>query len=406
MSESTADLWEPKATRWIELFVDVDPQGHVSATVPVRWHIHADLVDKIGKRGFTNPYLLLVVRHLQPYDYGSHVRGIDRTNTSAYIIPLTQELQYVNFMRPGQNEIAATIVDITKDNSQVVREWKHNPTEIDLDKEGKPDWRLSHYNVRAIHTGAVVAVEVPREMFAPEPKLWQKKLVNSFFPTRENDQCHFRKRLIGAFLMAIPIQILGLVLRPIIALWVLYFGFRKVKWSRFWDVNPFGLVKDRSKGAYDGTWWTRDKEGRRRSGWWMFMSPLVPIVAFAAPAVTFSIFSIHNHDSKPIVDWGWWQTVVIVDVLIILAIASILLICLLLVATDTALDRRKARRAKADATTPTASATDQKRLFEELHAMAINRDTRVSLSALPKRKRTIVLRFYDFKAQVCRPFAR
>jgi hypothetical protein len=129
-------------------------------------------------------------------------------------------------------------------------------------------------------------------------------------------------------------------------------------------------------------------------------------VAFAAPAVTFSIFSIHNHEGKPIVDWGWWQTVVIVDVLIVLAIASILLICLLLLATDTALDHWKARSAKADATTPTVSATDQKRLFEELHAMALNRDTRVSLSALPKRKQTIVLRFYDLKAQVCRPFAR
>lgn len=403
MSASTVDPGKPKAKKWLELFVDADPQGHVSATVPVRWHIHADLVDKIGKRGFTNPHLLIVVRNLQPYSYGP-VQGVGRTNTGVYIVPLAQELQFVNFTRPGQNEIAATIVEVTKENSETLRKWKHDPYNVGLDNEGRPTWKPWEYTNKYIYTSAVVTVEVPREMFAPEPKLWQKKLVNSFFPTRENDQCHFRKRLIGAFLMTIPIQILGLVLRPIIALWVLYFGLRKVEWSRLWDVNPFGLVKERS--SHTGTWWTRDKKGHRRSGWWMFISPLVPIVAFAAPAVVFGIFGIHNHEGKPIVDWGWWQTVVIVDVLIILAIALILLICLLLVATDTALDRWKARSAKADATTPIVSATDQKRLFEELHAMALSRDTRVSLSALPKRKQTIVLRFYDLKAQVCRPFAR
>ncbi|MEO6760896.1 MAG: hypothetical protein ABI220_00770 [Candidatus Saccharimonadales bacterium] len=401
MSAPITDLAKPEATKWLELFVDADPKGHVSATVPVRWHIHSDLVTKISNREFTNPHLLIVVRALSERDYDD-VTITSRTNTGIYIVPLTQELQYVNFTRPGVNEVVATVINVSKNNSSDLSSWLRNPERVQLKDNGKPEnWAFVNSNTEYIFTSVVARVDVPPEMFAPEPKPWQKILVKFFFPSRENDQCHFRKRLIGASVMMIFVQLYGLLVRPIIALWMLYFGFRKVKWSDIFDISPHELVNNRDN--YAGTWWTIDKHNKDRGPWWFIISPVVPVIILGIPLVIFGIFSIRNNDN-PLVDWGWWETVLITDGLIIAAIVVFAIGYIAVMLIKSAIQGLHLKNGN-QATNQIPDA-EREKLLASLRTMSLNRDTRVSLSALPKEKQTIALRFYDLKARVCRPFAR
>ena len=376
----------------LQLLVQTSPNGETAATVPVRWKITPELAQRITDKEFVNPHIVLAVHRTYVRTFGNEVCEVLEP-TSVDVVPLTREMQYVNFVHPGINMVTATIIDVrNKYNVKDIAKWMKYPSHYPLNDDGTLQGDYSDF--RHINVGATVRVQVPSEMFAPEPAAWRKRLVGEYFSGGERDQCHFRKRFwFAALPLTILIQLLGIVLRPLAALGTVLVAHRDVRWKALWGLNPIGIFDDLNHGS---SWWLEDKNGQDRKVLSCFYPPFIGIGLLIAGVLTFApagfVYMItsskdsHNH---VMLDWSWWH---VYGVVVGAEIALAILI------TIGVLIGKAMARATAKSSPPVRT--------NELMLMAANTDTTVSVAALPRDKQTVVLRFSRLKAQVCRPFAR
>ena len=94
----------------LELHGAVDPRGHADAVIPVRWCVGPELVKTLQERGAYKPYLLLIVRPFSWIGKGERRRKQYHGESLRKLVPLTNELAYVSFSRPGNNEVRAVVV--------------------------------------------------------------------------------------------------------------------------------------------------------------------------------------------------------------------------------------------------------------------------------------------------------
>src|SRR3989344_8581295 len=153
------------------------PEGGVAdSVIPLRWCVSRETSQELMERRVFNPHILIVV-----------VNG-DR-EVSRYLVPLTAEMRYVEFHKPGRNTVYATIV------------WRYdgNVTELKKFFFRRTGGRYYRYDVfsefdktippefdgcERIDYTAGLDVVVPEDMFASEPPPWLKNYVEIFFRYR------------------------------------------------------------------------------------------------------------------------------------------------------------------------------------------------------------------------------
>lgn len=379
---------------------ETKPEGDVAAYLPVRWCVDPTrLLQQIKDRGYKKPHLLICIQHRQVVQtYGDHTT-LRVTDTNYFVAPLEQELQYVSFRKPGNNRVLAVIVDA--DNSDTaaalykLRRATSAPVEYDslFHETGAANdsaFRKLYISSR-IETHVSQDVEVDAEMFAPEPAAWRKSMVRAFFRGRESDQCHFRKRFLTVIgllaLLWIPVKVIQLLLALVSTV---FLGMPDVDYREVF--RPLSLAPNAPVKRAE----VRDSVYLRYFPLWV-LNPTVLLV----PASVVWFFA----DGK----WGYWSTVLTVDLWIVGVALVLGIIAGLTLLTVNIVRKRRGSASYQEQRRQRKLEADRRRqaaLEASVQAMSCTiGDKTASVDALPAEKQTVRLKFYRLKGAVCRPFA-
>jgi hypothetical protein len=228
------------------------------ATIPVRWCVDKETLEKINQKAVRNPYVLIV--NVAKNNYGD-MRTKDR-----YLFPLDQALDYIQFTTPGKNILYATIVwsHDGKYNTLWERFLKRDSgfynTDV-IDADGNFIFKgESYYNLEFCE----VEVTIPGELFAKERPRWLKNWTNLWFTQGPRDECAFRKRMILAFTIQPVIYLvyisIVILVRIITCVALLLFGARKINFQPI-----FHPIANDNESIWD--YWT-EKEGYIKVIFW------------------------------------------------------------------------------------------------------------------------------------------
>lgn len=438
----------------LQLFVDQDPNGQVDSVVPVRWCISAEVARQIKTLEINDPQLLIVISN-------------DEEEVDRRVVSLWNQMEYIQFRRPGANKIHAAIL-WSPDGYQVVRakvnardddggykmpligrsqpkverlEARHQ--EVDnmsslqfkqrkrmlrkLDcrikdaretEEEVFGMRSSFDSIKRLNAEAEFDVFVPEEMFAKEPPTWMRWLGEffDFWPrTKAVDQCDLRRR---AILSACLLPFWGVWKVLQVALWatwwlvnllnlvvMLLVGMRSIDFKYvFADGSPPG-IEVMWQDAEPSVWWYR----KRVESYGTYYDRRLSILSVINPVV-FILACV--------VGYGIARFGLVNDLLqgLMFALSVVLgtavAIGLTLFVSPWISRRSEARAKEKEETQKLQEQRDvlasRTRLERELADLTCDAalTAPVTIDALPKRRRTAHLRFQATKASVCRPFAR
>lgn len=258
----------------LDLYIMTNEEGEAQATVEVSWTLSDELIEHIQSRGFKNPHILLAVTRRVTRGIGN--RTIDSfVTTKAYAIDLLRKPQkeYVQFSSIGENVLIGAVVDMAnRDEIESVNKLLTGLPELRIKAQPTADGQDSSYEwlFRGLSILGVKmkSVMVPKEFFAKTPPAWQRTLVKKFFPGKEFDECHFRKRRGVAIAATIPIQLYGLIVRPVLLLVGLFMGMRGMTLRSFFAYNPHDFAREWSNSI-----WFVDKDGWEYSEIRQILSP-------------------------------------------------------------------------------------------------------------------------------------
>lgn len=456
---SKSAVLSPKAKNkvTIELFPEASPNGEVTATIPVSWTFNEDAMAYIAAHRNDSPHLVLFVTSLQEstyttHDYSAaeaaqeaaHEKGADISEaeyralvvstpvtrfrpdtTSVQLIPLfnrkgqpTTPKTYVSFRRPGRNVISAVLTTFThKDKTNWFRGWEESPDRTTLELNDDKLEFTSYYHNEFLTKGSVGLshreVSVPAEMFAKERPAWQKALVGKFFRGRENDECHFRKRLwFVAIPATVPVQLYAVIVRLAILLFGVFAGMRRTFSKEFFAFNPHDYAR-----SMESSWWWFNRHDEMRSSWRVILSPpglaimtMVFGVALLPGLATLGISTWISGENQVNDFWKLLWVAGVVD-------AGLALLVLVLILIFTKKGRAwfskyvstPLRREEPGKEVAQPNADELKRRRAEQQRLAIEQ-LRLSQAnaANPNNleNNTVKLKFLDLKSKVCLPFAK
>ncbi len=350
------------------------------SVIPLRWCVCKEALDELKQAEAKNIYLLIVVTSR------SSKKEIRK------LVPIDKLMAYIQFERPGIHTINAAVVWVnekiflnhmkdyflSQESRGVYRRFVTESSGL-LVKE--KDLCSSFYNVHS-KGRASLSIDVSKEFFAPEPRLWLKWWGNLWHKYPPVDQCDFRKRLGIAFslkpfaaLIYIPAMFL---IRSIVALFMLLCGFRGINFRPIVRVFKYKTLHV-----------TLDTKGSVFSGWKWSLSPIF-ILAFGLVLYSLNIFLPESRDLNI------WRTIIPA-----IAVISVLLCALsfLLVTLFGPLFGNLETRW-------------EKRVFEshwrKMYASVACPGTslRASIKALPWHRITLSLLFRATKRRVCKPYAQ
>jgi hypothetical protein len=370
-----------------------EKDGHVQgSTIPVRWCADKETLDKLKEKGIKRPHILLVV--------------ISKTGNVLLrqLAPLERLLDYIQFQRPGVNIICATIVwddgdDVKRLHDKLItrssNRYISNSSIINIA-------RMSFARELKCRLDFVrESVDVPKELFAKEPARWLKTWVNAFYENhRLCDECHFRSRLLFAFTVQPLLVLLILIFRALAAVSLVLIGARDVDFKPI--IHP--LKADSDDVWWHVTPWDRDsfyvlrdlKLGKLKTKTY-FLLPLIPMLVMLILAVAILGSYYTNPEMTPMGRVGLVSSAIFVaEVVLILAFA---ILQVLFTFIGYILPLLSQGLKKMEYVEP----TKYDYLVDQL--LICNGDHSTDFKSLPSEKRTIILRYKNFKAKVCKPFA-
>lgn len=388
------------------------------ATIPLRWCVCQEELDKLKTKGAKDLHVLIVV----------HPEG-RRYPQIRYLVPLENLMTYIAFSRPGKHLIQATIVWPEPHGS--VKKMK----KFFLDKSGQDS-----YNYNALDFDAVkirtddlqyaavktcgeetLKIDIAEGFFAKEPAAWVKWWGNLWFKYPPTDQCDFRKRkwfvAFNPFAQPIPTliyMILAFLVRLSCASYFLLLGFKGI------SLKPLVRI---FRYSTDYIWLY--KCGSIFTGIWRSLAPLPLIVVFLV-YLTLNLCGVDYWVFKHPLYFagGLVGGAVMIPVLqLLLKVIGFIFVLFMKIldklvlpegisnSLKTRAERRavqaeerrlqRAAKVKRDEAARIAAQWD-----EYGDAFCPGQVLEASLKALPRHRRSITLRFYDLKRKVCRPFAK
>ncbi len=388
------------------------------ATIPVRWCLDRNELEKLKEQEVKNPSLLLVV---------TTPSGNEWTEVDRYLIPLDQMLAYVQFHKPGKNRILAAVVwrldgDVSKLKELFFERSSYHRYEKNVLTYNGKSFQRDNCQWEFIGGETELEVVVPKELFAKEPPAWEKWWVNKFFETKPRDQCQYRRRRMIAYTIQPPIVFLVVIFvsicRILAAGALLFLGKRKVDLRPI--IHPFLYHNSDVWRCTAASVFLRDAEGKRRHWLVTFFSPPV-FPAFVATLVGVKFI----FPSLPLMQWwhyliGSLATMVGIAVVVYTLFAIIFILHSLFRLIFPVkikkswveewgewIERQMEKRYAEEAEKRRLAEVKKSQLQAELEQLLIcNGEFTPSLRALPKKKQTVYLRFQDLKAKVCKPYAQ
>jgi hypothetical protein len=360
-----------------------------SGSIPITWCLSKKWLESNNIRDY---WVLFIVAPPTPSGRNAEWRGYAK---------LSDMMAYITFYRPGKNRVYARLSnhkETVKDwMSRYEGHWKNEyvnyPSlsfELDEYQEGKWNFRLSFPN----RPWCSLDLDMPTECFAAEPCDFEKTWVNWLWRDKSVDQCEFRKRRIFAYSIQPFLFLFAILLRFIVAFAVAFavstMGCKKVNYSPLWmplSTSIKDIVND-----IDGTHFVIKKLPEPFCYVFMLVIPLALI--------------------SGILGWffqglgGLWLGLIFP--LGFFAIVGAMLIFGFLVAYIPIVrwlrDRWDAYWMKVG--------EERDRQWAEWESrqrvlMMCNSRTRITrIGDLPKKKRTVRLRFQGVKSLICKPFAK
>ena len=378
-----------------------------SGAIPITWCLGKNLTEKIGDE--IDKYLVFILTTPLTPNQRSDSRREWRTFCS-----LQDMMAYVTFLRPGASRIFAFIVH--KTDARDIDRWmqKHHrwgfddevltyyDQELGRDLVLRNDTRL----VRWARAKASLDIDLPQECFADKPPQWLMDWATCLWPYIPEDQCAFRRRLIFAFTLQIPIVLCLIAFfctfRFLVALCLTLLGFRKVNWRPV--IHPF-----------DAQWDSEDIWRKTEGSFLCFPSlpytmkwglAALPLTLILSSSLTY-LFAIDLRLQVSL-------TSIILYFLILLACISVVF-PLWVLFVDWVLfdvfnlnwlndhwlfrwmDYRTERKNEI-------LAWKKERMRLEADLLLCSKSHYRRLMDLPRRKRTLKLLFKDTKSKVCKPF--
>jgi hypothetical protein len=408
----------------------------------------------LEEREVDDPQLLLVT-----------TRGTIETDRQ--IIPLTEMMRYVQFRSPGPNVLHATIIwgrqggDTPKkvlsarfDNgsyrTDVVSRRRPHLDKIE-EELNEIEYKQSHSNKDDLDTQArfnadidqlrsqrkqyadeveetlirddfdsinrldsegQLEVVVPADMFAKKPPAWMQWLGTrySFWNGAARDQCDLKRRALftgisGPFALvgiACLLLVAGAVLSLVVAVNALTSALLLIDGRRgveLGSLNPFESDPAKIWRRRGHSFWYKKETQSSYGG--LTYEDRTPVLFVLNPTTVVFAAAVGT-----LVGWLAWSSI---PLGIAIAIGALLAISLIvaLIASGPAKRKFEERRIRHKKEEEDLEQREKEALRKDLELLACsNQSSEVSLKALPRERRTVVLRFHALKASVCKPFAQ
>ncbi|MEO5948928.1 MAG: hypothetical protein ABIP74_00840 [Candidatus Saccharimonas sp.] len=445
----------------LTLIVDETPHGHGSATFPVRWRISPEMQQEIVNQEIENPYIVIVVANggeeifrivrpltaqmafLQVPKVGkATVYGLvvyRRFGTKDLLDQLQSKRRVTLFERerPGEAALDAKInqlygeIETLKNDLGIYDNWDWDSA--DDDSEPVPELtpeilgliaqrdeliverenlyanvpkvavftpRSLHYALDAAYLGEPDSfdIDIPDFLFAKE-RPWMKT-VGSILPwwntKPPRDQCDLRNRvlwtLIGSPVWIAAALIVGTLFlawwvigKVFIALWVgilLFCGFRGINYAPLLQLGNLS-ISEVNERLGSSIWTTKRVNGEYH------------------PVSRGPVFYVLSPVTIVLTVLGAWLLSLLGAGLSLIPVVVYIIVLVAIVATSSALIRYSQNAGKRQAERLSRFQRGLQQVTYDGTA-----DVQASIDALPKERRTLYLKFWDLKSQVCKPFAR
>jgi len=354
-----------------------------NGTIHVRWCLTREETDELWKRKIRRPHVLIVV--VPP-----------KGHEQRWVAPLDQLMQPVVFRKPGNNRIFGAIIwdtddDVARLKANYLGTTKKAWDTSLIDEERR--WAKSELRDRVAQIDAVV----PEGVFAKEPPRWLSWWVNWGYKTPNRDQCQFRERALVA-VPKIPVGLLvgfltlvlyaiALTARCVGIIVFLLLGRRHIMWRRLHDMNSSQLV---IRGDTDDNWVFFSR-------WRWQITPF--FVVFYT-----TIILLVNQAHPVVSSFGGLFLMVGAWILVLYALTGFAIgisagISAIPIVAERFIEKTERENLERRKKEIPSYATDPAVWCEQISSLP------VGLGSLPPKHRTVYLRFWDLKAQVCKPFA-
>jgi hypothetical protein len=390
--------------------MEIRVEQTAGATVKVGWCLNKTDRKELSTKGVLNAHVLFViVSH-----YGKkelEVQEYDRK-----LVPIGELLTYISLAKSGKNTILAKVVWVegNEDLQDAYLSTRFGRFETNVLMHSVLEFRNLPTSLGSF---AISEVEVSKEFFAKEPSAFEKWWVNLWYESEPVDQCHFRKRRILAYTLQ-PVAVILYVLlisvyRSITAFTYAFLrAYRRINFKPIWhpfmyDNNDIYLeAVNSTRRSSNWFWYTKDEKDRPfMDPWFAFLHPISVLLGtciFLGISYFIGIF-----DLRIILECIILGTLSMA----LIMFAGILggMIFTIFPIAGEAFERIFSDRARAisDRRWESLRVLQKEKLKQDLEFLTCgNAPLALTVSALPKEKQTLKLRFFDLKARVCKPFAR
>jgi hypothetical protein len=389
-SDKPADKVEPKVFNGEDLFeLRLTETATTSGSLPVTW-----CVDK--------SWLLANSKdeHYVLFSTATPDKGGKTAEWRGYA-KLSEMMTYVTFFRPGKNRILARVTPqksaigewmLREDGGWANRamkfreQWESEEPDYLLSKKWRD--RAKDIDITEVRLWNYIDINLPSDCFAKDPSAFEKYWVNYFFRQKAVDQCEFRRRRILAYTFQPFAVLFTLLLKALIIFCVTLFNMLCGHWTK-WDfpncergpnflkIKKFGLLEwlvipipwlvVSSLVLYKLT---------HRKLWFLLPPAYLAVIGAFLLLVVIFMFTI-NLGSKLLGKSSAWRS------------------------------RRERLATEARKKELERLAAERKAELEALETLLCSNPKRINrISDLPRKKRTVKLRFQGLKSSVCKPFAK
>lgn len=369
----------------------------VEANLPLRWCLTPEAAQELREKRVVNPHVLIVV--------ASGGREVSRG-----LVPLLDQMEYVQFHRAGENIVYATVVwnssgyDDKLEKAFLRRNDRGRYEQDVLSKTGNG---LRSWFDGAERLGGTTefVVDVPAEMFAKRSR-WLETYLSFWFRKSETiHTCHTRKRALitlPLFWLAALVIFVNTSIKLVAVAILLLFGKRRIGYHALWQ--PKTWPKETWQRVTTSVWVTK-RDGDPRSKFFIGFNPATVVLALLAFVVIVLVFWGMDRPLGVSLVSLWIIVLVVVGTPIVLGLIFTLP-DVILVPSEWSQARKNQRNKRRRQEEAVLRQRLKEKFEEELAALACDGPRPAEVRALPKERQTLYLRFQSIRARVCRPYAQ
>lgn len=343
-----------------------DPNA-TNGNLAVSWCIDKELLNKLKENGIKKAYVVISISpFIEPTEENKYSRRHFKEKEFRKIVPLEDLMAYVELHSSGHNKIFAYVTDYDYAKHALIKDFSGFVSDL-FHRDGS----VTLYTFGEIARAELVFVDVPKEVFAPEPSEWEKSWVNWLLSDKVDNQCDFRRRRIFAYTLQVPIFLFGYLVATCFTLASLLIGSKNFSFNVMrhplnssLDVDCIHMVSLSNGSYFIGTGPNKYLNYARMIFMPIILLPLLGLILFTSVYYFLMVFAIMT----------------------------------LAVSTGYAYYRFRSKYPVEE-----VAWYDDESVTSAIVCSGNNKV--LSFNDLPKSRKTLKLRFYDLKAKVCRPFS-